>query len=60
MLIEGPQIFSKKAFRVPKANNDFYIHLLVKDTNFKPDILDPVKDILEVELGKHIHVIILE
>lgn len=26
--------------------------LLVKNTNLKPDILDPAKDTLEVELGK--------
>ena len=45
-------IFSKQAFRFPNANNNHYFHLLVKDTIFKPDILDPIKDTLEVELGK--------
>lgn len=45
-------ISSKQAFRFPNANNDFYLHLLVKDTNLKPDILEPIKDTLEVELGK--------
>lgn len=45
-------IFSKEAFRFPNANNYFYFYLLVKDTNLKPDILEPVKDTLEVELGK--------
>ncbi|KAF5926220.1 hypothetical protein HPG69_011347 [Diceros bicornis minor] len=28
------------------------VKTIVKDTNLKPDILDPVKDTLEVELGK--------
>lgn len=45
-------IFRKRAFRFPNAHNHFYFHLSVKDTNHKPDILDPIKDTLEVELGK--------
>nr|XP_001914870.2 interleukin-18 receptor accessory protein isoform X1 [Equus caballus] len=28
------------------------VRTIVKDTNLKPDILDPIKDTLEVELGK--------
>lgn len=44
-------IFSKQAFTSPSANNDFVFHFLVKDTTLKPDILEPIKDILEVELG---------
>lgn len=54
------QISSNQAFRFPNANNNFYFRLSVKDTNLKPDILDPIKDTLEVELGKVGCVITLE
>lgn len=46
------QIFSKQAFRFLNAKGNFCFHLSVKDINLKPDILDPITDTLEVELGK--------
>jgi hypothetical protein len=47
-----PQIFSNQDFRFLSASNNLCFHLLVEDTKFKPDILEPIEDTMEVELGK--------
>lgn len=38
--------------QVPNAKGDLCSYLAVKDSNLKPDILDPITDTLEAELGK--------